>query len=152
MQLHEAHSCNTDSILSTDRVIPKAPEETLSAFMVKKQNSLYKARSFMCQKDLGIIQCGRRQRRFNLGLDCMWCGLPISQEVYKCKRYNNVLRKRLQGKFILSHYYLCCIYRQLCVIALKFFTYALISVDFLLHEVDLTALCILTMHNCFKAN
>ena len=120
VQLRETHNCNTDSILSILLWSRKEPEETLSALMVKKENHLYEVRSFMCQKDLGILQCGRRQRRFNLSLDCMWCGWPISQGVYKCKRNDNALRKRLEGKFILSHYYFCCIYKQLCVMALNF--------------------------------
>ena len=87
--------------------------------MVRKQNPLQEVRRFMRQKDLGVVQCGRRQRRFNLSLDFMWCGWLKSQGVYKCERNKNTLRKRLGGKCILSHCYFCCIYRQLCVIAHK---------------------------------
>ena len=97
VQLRKTHNCNTDSILSILLWSRKEPEETLSALMVKKENHLYEVRSFMCQKDLGILQCGRRQRRFNLSLDCMWCGWAISQGVYKCKRNDNALQKGWKG-------------------------------------------------------
>ena len=67
-----------------------------------------------------------------------------------------MLRKRLEGKFVLSHYYFYCIYRQLCVTALKFFTCALISVHFLLNEVDLHKEVrhhvFLIVRTCFKPN
>ena len=86
MQLHEAHSCNTDSILSTGRVIPKAPEETLSAFMVKKQNSLYKARCF--------TSCARRTlESYNAGVGregLIWVWIVCGVGDLYPKRYTNV--------------------------------------------------------------
>ena len=116
VQLRETHWLDLVDLV----VIPKGTRGNPLSINGQKGNHLYEVRSFMCQKDLGILQCGRRQRRFNLSLDCMWCGWAISQGVYKCKRNDNALRKRLEGKFILSHYYFYCIYKQLCVMALNF--------------------------------
>ena len=36
----------------------------MSALMVGKQNPLHEVRRFMRQKDLRIVRCGSRQRRF----------------------------------------------------------------------------------------
>ena len=127
----------------------------MSALMVGKQNPLHEVRRFMRQKDLRIVRCGSRQRRF-IGVQIV-CGV---RDLYP-KGYTNVRETTIRFEQGWKGNLFCfittfTIFTESYVSQrLSFFTCALISVDSLLNEVDLHKWYYFThliMHNCFKPN